>query len=246
MVRVCCISDTHGYLPQIPECDVLVHAGDITRVNCSHGFQQQLGFLSTTCLAWFKSVPAKHKVLVPGNHDLIFEALLHSYAPTHDVVCGLKSKYEQYNIHILIDDGVILENLLFYGSPWQRFFHNWAFNSNEEAPEKRLQEKFGLIPNSTDVLVTHSPPFGIGDWLSRATSFEHLGSHALLSVTRTVKPPLHVFGHIHEACGQYVDDDRMLCNAAYVGEDYKPIGHLPFIYDINPDTREVTIPCQGG
>ena len=81
----------------------------------------------------------------------------------------------------------------FSGSPWQPEFGGWAFNL------KRGEEclrKWNLIPEDTDVLITHSPPLGFGDLCSTGT---RAGCVDLLqSVQTRVKPKYHVYGHIHE------------------------------------------------
>jgi hypothetical protein len=58
------------------------------------------------------------------------------------------------------------------------------------------------IPPVTDILVTHGPPFGHRD-------HDRMGCIALLAALWRVHPRLHVFGHIHAACGvEYVVWDR--------------------------------------
>ena len=55
------ISDTHGYRVTVPEADVLLHAGDGTRM----GTHAQVEALAE----WLGALPHEHKVFVPGNHD---------------------------------------------------------------------------------------------------------------------------------------------------------------------------------
>ena len=62
--------------------------------------------------------------------------------------------------HYLEDQSLQLEGLTFYGSPWQPLFSSSAFNLERGAAMKRIWER---IPDTTDVLVTHSPPLGVGD-----------------------------------------------------------------------------------
>ena len=47
--------------------------------------------------------------------------------------------------------------ILCYGSPWQPEFCDWAFNVKRG---EDILEKWNLIPETVDVLVTHGPPFG--------------------------------------------------------------------------------------
>ena len=62
--------------------------------------------------------------------------------------------------HYLEDQTLELEGITFYGSPWQPLFSGSAFNLERGAALKRVWE---LVPDTTDVLVTHSPPLGVGD-----------------------------------------------------------------------------------
>ena len=53
-----------------------------------------------------------------------------------------------------------------------------------------------MIPDDTDILVTHTPPVGFGDLCCtgvRAGCVELLNS-----VQRRIKPKYHIYGHIHE------------------------------------------------
>lgn len=61
-----------------------------------------------------------------------------------------------------------------------------------------------MIPDDTDVLITHTPPVGHGDLCSsgvRAGCVE-----LLTTVQKRVKPKYHVFGHIHEGISYYAFD----------------------------------------
>ena len=61
------ISDTHNmHTPLIlPEGDVLIHAGDVTK----QGSEAQVYHF----LEWFSAQPHRHKVFIAGNHDFYFE-----------------------------------------------------------------------------------------------------------------------------------------------------------------------------
>jgi hypothetical protein len=59
-----------------------------------------------------------------------------------------------------------------------------------------------MIPDDTDVLITHGPPHGV---LDAAMDGFLCGCEELLdAVTTRVKPRLHIFGHIHEGYGKIV------------------------------------------
>ena len=69
-----------------------------------------------------------------------------------------------------------------------------AFNFNSE----EIKEKWDLIPGDTDILMTHSPPYGILDVSKQGINS---GCANLMRRVREVKPLVHVFGHIHEGHG---------------------------------------------
>lgn len=82
-----------------------------------------------------------------------------------------------------------------YGAPWQPEFFNWGFNL-PLGPQ--LKEKWDMIPDDTDILITHGPPLTILDQVNHM----NVGCGDLLeAVQARVRPRLHVFGHIHETYG---------------------------------------------
>lgn len=167
-------SDLHGYLPDVPPCDILILAGDILSGNDQKRFYQIL------LKQWLEKVPARHVVATWGNHDWPFNV---------QGLPGLKW-------HMLIDEGICIEGLKFYGLPWTIPFYQWAW----QAPEPSLDKLCSFIPDDTDILISHGPPFGICD--KNIEGF-HSGSKSLYD--RMIELPrlkLLVCGHIHEARGQ--------------------------------------------
>ena len=200
MIDIAMISDTHlahedGDI-DVPEARVLIHAGDCTKM----GTAKELIKFNT----WFSSLPHKTKILVAGNHDFLFQKDL-----------GHALSLLDPSITYLQDSGVVVAGLTIYGSPWQPWFYNWAFNLYRG---DAIREKWDLIPNGIDVLVTHGPPKGV---LDKTTSGEYVGCDDLMSAISTrVSPKLHVFGHIHEAHGVVSKYGTTFVNAAIVDEHY--------------------------
>ncbi len=187
-MRVVAISDQHGRLPDIPECDILLIAGDICpTVNHSPSFQRS--WLDTNFRSWLNNIPARHVVGVAGNHDFLFHE-------RPDQIPELRWKY-------LKDDGCTIEGISIWGTPWQPWFWDWAFNAprNEKENENEpfLTEKFSHIPVGTDIVVAHSPAYQVGatDLLIAQHGGNHVGSRALRARMHIVKPKLLVYGHIH-------------------------------------------------
>lgn len=212
-MRIVCISDTHNRHWDrdliIPDGDILVHAGDMA----IRGMPGELHSVSD----WFVSMTSdkfKAVVFTPGNHDRLFEvnqSLARSYFNKAN------------NIHCLIDEAVTIDGVRFYGSPHTIWFHDWAFNVEEEL----MYKKWDKIPVDTDVLITHSPPKSIGD-LHRGLN---LGCEALLTRIDELDIKLHVFGHIHPGHGSYTRGKVTHINAAILDDTYK-IANQPIVFDI--------------
>ena len=69
---------------------------------------------------------------------------------------------------------------------------------------------------SLDVLVTHHPPKGV---LDRTFMGLRIGLQAIGELARSLRPRLHLFGHVHESPGQQVYDGIVAVNPgpAYEG-----------------------------
>ena len=71
-LRFVCISDTHDSVEkgtqqlQVPDGDVLIHAGDFTTTGLMEQVQQFDDYLST--------LPHPVKIVVAGNHDITFHS----------------------------------------------------------------------------------------------------------------------------------------------------------------------------
>ena len=171
----------------VPEGDLLIHAGDATL----RGTEAEIRAFD----AWLASLPHPHKVVIAGNHDFGFERHPHA----RSWITG--ATYLQ-------DEGTTIGGLEIWGSPWQPWFHDWAFQ-RQRGPE--MAEIWSRIPSSADVLVTHGPPHGI---LDRTVRDEPVGCEALRhEVLQRIQPRLHVFGHIHEAHGEVELNGTRFVNA---------------------------------
>jgi Icc-related predicted phosphoesterase len=201
-VRVAAISDLHGFLPEIPACDVLLIAGDVCPVD-DHGLDHQRAWLEGPFTGWLRELDAGAIVGVAGNHDFIAQA-------EPKLMRRLPWTY-------LYDETAELDGLRVHGSPWTPTFMNWAFMQDDAD----LATVWAQIPGDVDILVTHGPPFGYGDL---AVHGLHCGSETLLRrLPQLGRLKLHAFGHIHEAGGARDTLGRtILANVSYVDFDYRP------------------------
>lgn len=218
-MRIVCLSDTHNLHDRIrvPEADLLLHAGDATM----HGTAPEIAAFD----AWLASLPHPHKVVVAGNHDFLFER-------EPERARGLL-KHAVY----LQDSGVEVLGLRIWGSPWQPWFFDWAFNLPRGAP---LRAKWDLIPPGTDVLLTHGPPHGILDRVggpmprlmaAMTGRGANVGCEELREAAFRLRPRLHVFGHIHECHGRESREGTLFVNAANCDRSYRA-AHPPLVVDL--------------
>jgi Icc-related predicted phosphoesterase len=235
-MRIVCISDCHGRLPQIPACDLLLIAGDITPVS-DHSEEFQKRWLQTHFHPWLEKAPAIHVCGIAGNHDYIFQR-----QPTW-VPKDLRWIYLQ-------DSGTEIEGLKIFGTPWQPWFQDWAFNSPKENPEEFLAQKFSQIPDDTDILLAHGAPKGYGDMAPAGGpgAGEHVGSSALLNRILEVCPALVVYGHLHGGYGFYSipGEKRVitLANASVLDEKYQ-LANRPLEILLEQRKRGITISKVG-
>ena len=203
MTTIACVSDLHEHLVDIPACDLLLIAGDV-----SFAFKGDLAakhaFLAGEFKHWLDQVPAREVVLVAGNHDQSIEA--------SGLPAGLRCHYLQ-------DAEVELFGLRIWGTPWQPWFHDWAFNAPRHDGEAFLASKFEPIPAETDIVVAHGPPRGYGD----DTGHARVGSTAMTATLERVQPRVMVCGHIHGGYGRYRHGETEIINASLVDDEYRPV-----------------------
>lgn len=201
------ISDTHSHHKQIniPDGDILIHSGDLTTM----GRENEIRKFNK----WIGELPHTHKLVVPGNHDYFFETNDRKWI---DTICT--------NFTYLINKEIVIDGYKFYGSPYQPEFCSWAFNLPRYGDS--LKNNWDLIPEDTDVLITHSPPYGILDQCPESQGCQHLFNKVM-----EVKPKIHTFGHIHEGYGKEEHEGISFINSAIMDGDYNPV-NKPIVMEI--------------
>lgn len=192
------MSDSHMNHDQIniPDGDIFIHSGDFL----GHGRINELIIFNE----WLKTLPHKHKFIVPGNHDWVFfdhEATARDTLT--EAIC-------------LIDESIEIESLKIYGTPWMPKFYDWAFMKSE----KDLIPIYEKIPNNLDILITHTPPYDILDKNMRG---HPCGSQSLHDAVMKKAPRAHIFGHIHESSGIMKLKNTTFYNAAVLNDYYAPV-----------------------
>lgn len=193
MPRLVAMADTHGFHRKltVPDGDVLVHAGDLTQRGTLAELEEAAD--------WLRGLPHPHKVVVAGNHDFALQQLPDAARPLF------------HGLHYLEDAEVTVAGLRIWGSPWQPWFFDWAFNLQRGA---ELDAKWRLVPEGLDVLVTHGPPAGYGDRVAvhPVLGEDRVGCADLLRHLARARPRLNLVGHIHEDRGQWQVGETRVCN----------------------------------
>lgn len=209
-MKVIATSDCHGALHEVSselEGNVLILAGDVlpnihpNKMIDALKQEAHLEFLDDLV----GKLSIKHTLMIAGNHDWLFQY-------NREAVKKLK------NITYLEDQEIIIDGVKFYGSPWQPFFLDWAFNLPRDGEE--MERKWSLIPNDTQVLITHGPPYGI---LDKTPGNEDVGCKLLLERVLEIKPKIHVFGHIHNSYGRVEHNGTLYLNVSLMDEDYEVV-----------------------
>jgi Icc-related predicted phosphoesterase len=220
-MRIVFISDTHSLHGSMRydvvkfldsnQTNILVHSGDCTNIGKEN---EVIEFVQ-----WFQNLKGfDTKIFIAGNHDFAFEqkpVWLFHYINSENL--------SQSDCVYLEDDEFVIEDpefsrpIKFYGSPWQPEFFDWAFNLKRGGDE--LLEKWNKIPDDTDVLITHGPPFG---YLDITPQNSRVGCELLEFRVKQFNPLFHAFGHIHHSYGIIERDGTFFVNGSICDERYRP------------------------
>lgn len=251
--KICAISDLHGYLPELPSCDVVVICGDIIPLNIQKNYEASLAWLSGPFQSWALNLDCKKVIFIAGNHDFVFEQLYNGYVqmmgnnnmPTTrlyfhsericDTLFQMDNTYDPKLIY-LCDGSYVYQGVKFYGTPWCPGLKNWAFYGDSG----ELIKKFENIPNDFDVLLTHCPPkFGQqGVVLETNWNFgSNFGCQELEDIlkhkTQVRSDVCYILsGHIHSGNHQWEHKGpRHYRNVSIKDENYDPV-YQPCIFTI--------------
>jgi Icc-related predicted phosphoesterase len=198
MPTIVAISDTHNQHDKVilPKGDILIHAGDYSNIGTR---EDTISFLD-----WFAAQPHATKIFIAGNHDFYAQrqpAEFRSLIPSA--------------VHYLENESIVVRGIRIWGSPYTPYFGGMAFNQKRGKNSKAIWD---LIPDDTDILVTHGPPHGILDHTYRYT---HVGCEELKIKIDQIKPRYHIFGHIHEQPGVERIAETTYMNATQVNLFYQ-------------------------
>ena len=232
-MKICAISDLHGYLPKsLPECDVLVIAGDIVPLEYQRSTVQSVAWLAGPFQNWCLKRKCSEIVVVAGNHDFIFEHCINNFftpREIHDILFKLDSKLK---IHYLCDSYVTIKDITFYGTSLCPSLRNWAFYRDSDS----LKEGFINGMNKPfDVLVTHCPPkMGTQGVVLQPNYnyYKDFGCEELWDVIKEKDIKWVISGHIHSGNHDIDYYGNMKCvNVSLKDEDYN-VKYETFVFEI--------------
>lgn len=200
------ISDTHGLHQELelPKGDVIIHGGDIT----DHGTKEEVvGFLD-----WFEKLDYQYKIFIGGNHDIYLD---------ENPVDLLELIPE--NVVYLNNRGIEINNLKIWGSPTCPDLIGWAFGKHR----REMIDHWKYMPKEIDILITHTPPYGI---LDKSGLKRSLGCEYLMEKVKEIKPQYHIFGHIHASYGLTKIDKTTFINASNL-DSYKGLINPPVVFE---------------
>ena len=208
---------------EFDSCDVLLFAGDLSH----HGHEDDVNDF----LRWYDARENLYKVMIAGNHDFFFDTdeipknRYHTPVPVEEVTEMLE-RYD--SITYLNNSDVTIHGIKIWGSPINKWYHDWGFNRRPGEDIKRYWDK---IPNDADIVMTHGPVYGIHDLCPNGVHLEHAGDKDLLEAIERVKPKVFCCGHIHEGHGVLKQGDTIFVNASVMNEIYRP-NNQPIILEI--------------
>ena len=220
MIKICTISDLHGYLPEVKPCELLLICGDIVPLEYQGSYNKTNKWFNKTFRDWTEQIDCKKILFIAGNHELRVENHTDKYRilfPEHNKATYLKDS--QY-----IYEGSDGKSYSIYGTPWCQVFGSWAFMATDD----KLEEIYSNIPEGLDILITHDQPYGYGDVLLQKdcpwANGEHIGNKMLLEAINNRHPRYQFNGHLHSCSHEPIDiNGTTHYNVSLKDENYLPV-----------------------
>ena len=220
-MKICAISDLHGYLPILPESDLLLIGGDIFPNNMINAPYKAMNWFKGEFLEWCKNQDTWEIVLIAGTRDWPIQIKEKSFKKAMkefgDWFHYLDNEYKELTI-----EG---EKVSIFGTPYSIDRGYWAFTKTDE----ELNELFSNCPDKVDIILSHDAPYGLTDipferllYMNQNEDI-HQGSKPLRQLLNRTDFKYSFHGNLHSSqkeltlfTGGYVT------NISYVNEEYKP------------------------
>jgi hypothetical protein len=199
------LGDTHGFHPDVPDGEILIHTGDFTQ---GWGGRDQVKDVAK----WLGDMPHPHKFLVGGNHDgSLF---------THDEQC--RAILWVHGIAYLCHQAAMVGDIKIWGSPYHPQFAGVFGKTRAE-----LSLIWESVDPDIDILITHGPPLYVLD--TNGMEPEHLGDPELNYLVQRWAPKFHAFGHIHGGYGMFKGLLTNFYNVSVCNERYEPVNPVTVV-----------------
>ena len=223
-INICCISDLHEqwFGVKIPKCDLLIVAGDLTY----RGDFQMIKEFNSWAARLQDDEVVDDVVVIAGNHDITAQTNPEEFRKLLP------------DVSYLCDEAYEFRGLKIYGAPWSPSFfkEHWVFNADRG---EEISAKWAAIPEDTNILVIHGPPYGCGDLCDdgRRVGCVDLGKR-LVELSKLSNLKLVVCGHIHNDHGKHfhLQSGVPVINASTCTERYKPT-NVPILFSIEENIK---------
>lgn len=230
MIKICAMSDLHGYLPDVESCELVLICGDIVPLRIQERTKDSYKWFSHEFKEWAEDLPCNKVIFIAGNHELTFPNHYNDYKelfPNDSKITYLC--HEEY-----LYKGSDNKEYKIFGTPYCQEFGHWAFM----LPDKELREKYKDIPEYLDILITHDQPYDYGDILLQEdcpwANGEHIGNKELLRAILDKYPSYHFCGHLHSCTHDKVIINWLTThyNVSLKDESYNPV-YKPLYLEID-------------
>lgn len=225
------ISDLHGYLPTIEQCELLLICGDIVPLDIQRNHEKSYEWFVKEFKDWAEAQPVDKVIFIAGNHDFVFEAMFADALKTEFGVTGKITYLENdYTTHTAKDG----KTYKIFGTPYCSIFGPWAFSKTDE----ELATLFSEMPNDCDIVITHMPPAlaYAGTIIDGPGAGTNCGSLVLADEINAKEPKYTFCGHIHTGDHTVQDltnlfGNTTIANVSLKDESYEAT-YEPLVIDI--------------
>lgn len=245
--RICLVSDLHGTFPELPDCDLVIDAGD-RMPNETRGYVDQE---KITQRIWVEDNLEKFKMWL-GKRTYIYTQANHCY---HSMEYQLRYKAGLLETYDVTDKPFHWKGINIYGFRYiPRMSGEWAGECTPQEMENHLRWMQMIIledsteeqwkPDSFNILLAHCPPYGILDEYGDG----HHGGNSVLATKiiygfMKVNFDLILSGHVHTQGGQWDEICGIpVCNGASdfgLKLELKRPEQKPILFDLDTESKQI-------
>lgn len=223
-LNVCAISDLHGYLPEIKECDILLICGDIVPLKIQNNIEVSYNWFIEIFINWCINQSCKKVLFIGGNHDFFLEKL-ETFKKSVGKEILNKICYIPDFTYVFSKNGI---EFYIHGNQNICNLKNWAFYDNNDF------KCYENIPERLDILITHDAPT-VKNLAYMPMQMIHAGNKLLFERINKVKPKLCLCGHIHEGEHKLFKESGIYYNNVSLLDDNYKHYYKPFYFTITKD-----------